>query len=329
MTFLWPSALWSLLLAPVFAAAYVRAVRRRDQARAALGALGADVDNMQANLRSRRHVPPALMLLALAVLLFALGRPQAVVRLPRVEGTVILAMDVSNSMLATDLDPSRMEAAKRAARAFVESQPPTILIGVVAFSGGGLTVQAPTDDRQAVLDAIDRLTPQGATSVGEGIFTSLNALAEEPIQIDEASLEAGTPSLEFQDIPSAAVILLTDGENTESPDPLQMAQIAAEAGVRIYAVGIGSPGGAILELEGFRILTQLDETLLQWIAETTNGAYFHAEDEKELQEIYRNIDLQMTIRGETMEVTGIFAGVGLAILLIAGGLGYAWYGRVP
>jgi Ca-activated chloride channel homolog len=329
MTFAWPAALWSLALVPAFVAGYLRLVRRRDRARADLGALGAAAAVSSARMGSRRHVPPALLLLGLTLLLVALARPEATVRLPRVEGTVILAMDVSNSMLAGDLEPTRMQAAKDAARAFVDSQPPAILIGVVAFSGGGLVVQPPTGEHQAVFDAIDRLTPQGATSLGEGIFTSLNALSETPIQIDEASLEAGTPSLEVEPIPSAVVILLTDGENTESPDPLAMAQVAAEAGVRIYTVGIGKPEGAILEIEGFRVLTQLDEAMLQWIAETTNGAYFHADDESTLEEIYRTIDLHMTVRGEKMEVTSIFAGAGLAAFLVAGALAFAWFGRVP
>jgi Ca-activated chloride channel family protein len=270
-----------------------------------------------------------LMLLGLSLLLIGLARPEATVGLPRIEGTVILAFDVSNSMRADDLEPSRLDAAKAAGRAFVENQPPAILIGVVAFSGGGLVVQSPTDDRQAVLATIDRLTPQGSTSLGDGIFTSLNALSDNPIALEPAEGERDSPSFKLEDFSSAVVILLTDGENTESPDPLEIAQLAADAGVRIYPVGIGRPEGAVLELDGFQIVTQLDETTLRQVADTTNGAYYHAADEEGLQEIYHNIDLQMTVRGEKMEITSLFAGGSLLVLLASGGLALAWFGRMP
>jgi Ca-activated chloride channel family protein len=325
MTFLWPPMLLGLLLVPVFAAVYLRQLKRRNEARAQWGALG----GMDGSRDRRRHIAPALMLAGLTLLLVGLARPQAMVSLPRVEGTVILAFDVSNSMRADDLKPSRLDAAKAAARAFVDNQPPTIRIGIVAFSGGGLVVQRPTDDRQAVLDTIDRLTPEGATSLSEGIFASLNALSDHPIALDPAALQEGAPPIDIGDFSSSVVLLLTDGENTESPDPLELAQVAADAGARIYSIGLGSPEGAVLELDGFRVQTRLDETILRQIADTTNGAYYRAEDEASLKEIYRDVDLQMTIRGEAMEITSVFAGAGLLVLLVAGGLALAWYGRMP
>jgi len=190
-------------------------------------------------------------------------------------------------------------------------------------------VQPPTDDQTAVLATIDRLTPQGATSLGQGIFSSLNAIAGEAIPIDPEALEEGVPSLEIGDYSSAVVLLLTDGENTSSPDPLEIAQLAAEAGVRIYPVGIGSVEGSVLNIEGFNILSQLNETTLEEIASLTNGSYYHAADEDMLQEIYENVDLQLTISGEKMEVTAIFAGLSLLFLLIGGALSLLWFGRMP
>jgi Ca-activated chloride channel family protein len=329
MTFLWPAMLLSLLLVPALVGIYLRTLRRREQARASLGPLG-EVDPLYAaGARRSRHVPPAVMLSGLSLLLVGLARPQATVSLPHVEGTVILAFDVSASMSADDLKPTRLESAKAAARAFVENQPPAVLLGVVAFSGGGLVVQRPTADHEAVLATIDRLTPQGGTSLAEGIFTSLNALSERPIALDEAALEDGSHPFDYDELPSAVVVLLTDGENTENPDPLLVAQLAADAGVRVYPIGVGSPEGVVLELEGFQVLTQLHETMLQQIAETTNGVYYRAGDEQALEQIYEDLDLHLTLRGEAMEVTAVFAGASLLMLLIGGGLALLWFGRAP
>ncbi len=329
MSFIWPLMLLSLLLVPLLVGLYFRLLHRRRRATADLGPLGIVQSSSGREIGKHRHVPPTFFLLGLTLLLFGLARPEMIVSLPRVEGTAILAFDISNSMAADDLEPTRIEAAKAAARAFVENQPPTILIGVVAFSNGGLVVQTPTDDQAAVLATIDRLSPQGGTSLGQGIFTSLNAIAGEAITIDETSLEDGAQSIQIEDYSSAVVVLLTDGENTEPPDPLEIAQVAAEAGVRIYPVGIGSLEGTVVEVDGFSILTQLDEMTLQQIASLTNGVYHHAEDEESLQEIYQNIDLQLTINEEKMEVTSIVAGISMLLLLTGGLLSLFWFGRVP
>ena len=286
-------------------------------------------NNSGKEIGARRHIPPTIFLIGLTLLLLALARPEMNIRLPRVEGTVILAFDVSNSMNADDLEPTRMEAAKTAARAFVENQPRTILIGVVAFSGGGLVVQPPTDDQAAVLSTIDRLSPEGGTSLGQGIYSSLNAIAGEAIAIDEAALEDLTATTQIGRFPAAVIVLLSDGENTAPPDPLEIAQLAAEAGVRIFPVGIGSPEGTVLQIDGFNILTQLNETLLQEIASLTNGFYYSAEDEESLQEIYETIDLQLAVRAEKMEITSIVAGINVLLLLIGGALSLFWFGRVP
>ena len=339
MTFIWPIMLLSLLLIPLLLGVYLRLLRRRRQAAAELGPLRLVSSSAGRDVGRRRHVPPALFLGGLTFLLVGLARPEMEVSLPRVEGTVILAFDVSSSMLAEDLEPTRLAAAQAAARAFVAEQPETVQIGVVAFSNGGLVVQPPTDDETAVLATIDRLSPQGGTSLGQGIFTSLNAIAGEPLTLDVAALDANILEDDAPPddalatavgyYPSAVIVLLSDGENTESPDPLAVAQVAATAGVRIYPIGIGRAEGTVLELDGFNIVTQLDETSLQDIASLTNGAYYHAEDAESLQEIYQTIDLQLTVAGDKMEVTALLAGLGLLFFLLGGALSPAWFGRAP
>jgi Ca-activated chloride channel family protein len=328
MTFIWPWMLIALLLAPLLIGVYVRLLRKRRRAVADLGPLGVIRDRSGRRPARRRHIPAALFALGLMFLLFGLARPEMYVDLPRVEGTVVLAFDVSASMTADDLEPTRLDAAKAAARALVETQPSTVQIGVVAFSSGGLVVQPPTDDQTAVFAAIDRLTPQGATFLAQGIYGALNAIAGEAIAIDPTALEEGAP-IEMDSTPSAVILLFTDGENTASTDPLQVAQLAAQAGVRIYPVGLGSPEGAVLQIDGYNILSRLNETTLQEIASLTNGSYYLAGDETSLQEIYRHVDLQLTIRGNKMEVTALFAGLGLLILLVGGLFSLLWYGRVP
>lgn len=329
MSFLWPYMLLTLILLPLMVWLYLRQLQRRAQAAVELGTLGVVLHRSGRHVGRQRHIPPLFLLLGLAVLMLSLARPQMVVSLPRVEGTVILAFDVSNSMMAADMEPTRMEAAKAAARAFVENQPSTILIGVVAFSTGGLVVQQPTNDQTAVLDAIERLSTQGGTSLGQGIFTSLNAIAGESIIVEEEAFEEGVPPLQIGSYPSAVIVLLSDGENTGPPEPLDVAQAAAEASVRIFPVGIGSPEGIVLEVEGFSIVTRLDEAALQEIASVTNGTYYYAADAEALQEVYENIDLQLTVKGEETEVTALFAGVSLLFMLVGGALSMLWFGRIP
>jgi Ca-activated chloride channel family protein len=325
MSFIWPAMLFLLMLVPLSIGLYARLLRRRRLAAARLGPLGQVQSSSGAALGKRRHIPPSFFLLGFTLLIFGLARPEMLVDLPHVEGTVILAFDVSSSMNADDLEPTRIEAAKAAARTFVENQPQTIKVGVVAFSNGGLIVQQPTDDQAAILAAVDRLGPQGGTVLGQGIFTSLNAIAGKTLAIDETSSEA----LQLEDYSSAVILLLTDGEDTGGQDPLEIAQVAAEAGVRIYPIGIGTAEGSVLQLEGFNILTQLNEPVLQEIASLTNGQYYRAEDEEALQEIYQNVDLQLTIEGEKSEVTAIVTGLSLLFLLIGGGLSLIWFGRAP
>jgi Ca-activated chloride channel family protein len=335
MNFIWPHLLFSLLLVPLLTWLYFRGLRRRDVAVEALGPLGQSRDVSGSSPGRRRHVSPVFYLAGLAILLFGLARPQMVVALPRVEGTVILAFDISSSMLAEDLEPTRIEAARSAAAGFVEDQPETIRVGVVAFSNGGFVIQEPTDDKTAILDAIGRLSPTGPTSLGHGIFTALNAIAGQPLSIDPEALgdpetlDDPAPAVYIGRFPSAVVLLLTDGENTSAPDPLVVAQVAADAGVRIYPIGIGSAEGTVIEVDGYSILTRLDEPALRAIAALTNGEYFHASDAETLQAIYDTVDLQLTLRGEYVEITSILAGLGAALFLAGGVFSLAWFGRLP
>ncbi len=334
MSFIWPYALLSLLLLPLLVWLYVRVRRQQAEPIATLGPPGLVQNQAGRALGRRRHVPAAIFLAALAILLVALARPEMVASLPRIEGTVILAFDVSNSMSADDLEPTRLDAAKAAARAFVEKQPSTIRIGVVAFGNGGLVTQPPTDLRADVLAAINRLSVEGGTSLGQGIFTALNAVAGEPLALDDAAIDPQSGSidvsqLEIDEYSSAVILLLTDGENTGPPEPLEIAQIAAEAGVRIYPVGIGSDEGAVIEVDGFNLVTQLDEVLLEEIANVTNGVYYRAEDEAALREIYENVDLQLTLDPQMMEVTSLFAGLSVLLLLSGAALSMLWLGRMP
>ena len=335
MSFIWPTMLLLLLLIPPFVIVYMRVQGRRRLLAASYGSLGLVKEAAARRLGLRRHIPPALFLVGLTLLLLALARPQAVVSLPRVEGTVILAFDVSGSMAADDLDPTRMEAAKAAARKFVAQQPPSVLIGVVAFSDSAFGVQAPTNEQEDILATIERLGPQLGTSLANGIFASLNTLAADadpdPHLYTDLTPEATltpTPVPSGTVVP-AVIVLLTDGENNVNPDPRAAAQAAIDRGVRIHTVGIGSAEGTTLEVNGFIVHTQLDEVLLQQIAELTGGSYYNVENEQELDAVYENLDPQWVVKPEKMEVTSIFAGASIPLLLIGGAFSLVWFNRVP
>lgn len=336
MSFIWPLMLLSLVIVPFLVWFYLRLQQRRHQILTRYGSLGV-VQEAGKPLGSRRHVPALLFLAGLTILFVALARPQAVVSLPRLQGTVILAFDVSGSMGAEDLQPSRMEAAKAAARDFVLRQPSTIEIGVVAFSESGFSVQVPTFDQTEVLAAIERLGPERGTSLARGIEASLHTIfVESQIDPDAARYSDLTPTETPSPTPvpegffaPAVIVLLSDGENTAPPEPMEAAIAAAERGVRIHTVGIGSAEGIVLEVEGFRVHTRLDEATLQMIADVTGGTYYNAVTEDELRSIYENLDPELVIEPEPLEVTSLFAGASVLFLLVGGGLSLAWFSRFP
>jgi Ca-activated chloride channel family protein len=336
MSFIWPMMLWFLLAVPLLVLLYLHLQRRRRRLAVIHGSLGLVQTAGGRAVDLRRHVPPAFFMAGLAILILALARPQAVVSLPRLQGTVILAFDVSGSMAAEDMQPTRLEAAKAAALEFVDGQPPSVLVGVIVFSDSGFSVQAPTNEKAAIMAAIDRLTPSRGTSLANGILASLTTIVTAGKVPDTHYYSNLTPEPTPTPTPvpagmhiPAIIVLITDGENNQSPDPLQAAQAAADRGVRIDTVGIGSPRGADLEIDGFMVHTQLDEAMLSQIAEITGGTYYNAQDEQDFRQIYASIHPQLMVKPEKMEVTSLFAGAGILVLLIGGVFSLLWLSRLP
>lgn len=327
MTFVWPAALLLLLLLPALVVAYTRLLRRRAARRAEFAGLGLVGP---AVTRRGRHLAPALFLAAFALMLVGLARPEASVSEPKREGTVVLAFDISNSMRAKDVQPTRIAAAKAAAKAFVAKQPPQIRLSVVAFGSSGVISQRPTTDRAAVLAAIDRLTPQGGTALGRGLQMSLTAIAGKTVRLesgsDDTSVEPQGQELGYYG--SSAVILLSDGENTIAPDPQDAAELASTAGVKVFPIGLGSAKGTVLSLDGFQVETKLDAAALQQIAKTTDGEYFQASDAADLAKVYDAIPLSWVIRGRPIELTGLLAALAGLFVLAGAGLSLARTGRV-
>ncbi len=336
MTFIWPVLLAALALIPVFAVLYIIAQRRRRTIAGKYGSLAMLQRAPGKAMGLRRHVPPMLLTAGLTLAILALARPQAAVSLPRLEGTVVLAFDVSGSMAATDMEPTRMEAAKTAARAFVERQPQTVRVGIVAFSDSGMQVQTPTNNKETLITAIKRLEPGRGTSLANGILAALRSIEVARTGPRTRYYNNSTPEPTPSPTPvpkgtfaSASIVLLTDGENTQNPDPMAAVQEAIDRGVRIHTVGVGSPGGVPLTLDGFTVQTRLDESMLQAISAMTEGAYFNARTGEDLRAIYDRLDMELLVRPEDMEVTSIFAGASIVILLIGGVLSMLWFGRVP
>jgi len=340
MSFIWPPMLLCVALIPIGLLLYRVLENGRRRRLATYGGAGLALGTTRRPAGVRGRIPAVLVVCGLTVMTFAMARPQAVVGLPQQEGTVILAFDVSGSMAATDLKPTRMDAAKIAAKDFVARQPSGITIGVVAFSDSGISVQRPTKDQSTVVSAIDRLAPQRGTSVAQGILASLKAIAvqEAGSSVDYYTNRSPSPSPSPTDTPtpvpagshsSAVIILLTDGENNESPDPLAAAQSAADRGVRIYTVGIGSAAGTTLDLNGFQVHTQLDQAALQQISQITDGTYYAAADEQQLRSIYDNLNTQLIIEPQLTEMTAIFAGVSLLMLLAGAATSFMLLGRFP
>jgi Ca-activated chloride channel homolog len=274
----------------------------------------------------RRHLPPLLFLAALCLLLLAMARPQATVAVPRAAGTVILTFDVSNSMAAEDIAPNRLAAAQSAAIDFVRAQPETVDIGLVAFGQGALTTRLPTDDREATIAAIDRLTVAGGTSLGHAVLASLAAIVGQSVSLPDPSSDAPPADLGYWG--SATIVLLSDGEDTGGPDAVAAAELAATAGVHIETVGVGTVEGTTIEVDGYQVATALNEELLTQVAEATAGSYHRAEDAQALRAIYQSLDLRITVEDELVELTGAAVGIAVLLLTIGGLLMINWFGRI-
>jgi len=341
VTLLWPPLLLAVLLVPLGVFVARRIDRRRRARVATLARVGAPAGGTAGAARPGvagrmlGPLPGALVIAGFVCLALALSRPQATVSLPRIEGTLLLTFDVSGSMAATDVTPSRMEAAKVAAKAIVDREPPGVVIGVVAFSDAGLSVQPPTDDRAVLDEAIDRLGPTHGTSLGQGILAALAAVdqAERDTPAGYYSNRSAPPTAAPAPVApgshtSAAIVLFTDGENNERPDPLDAATAAANRGIRIVTIGVGTPAGTTLDLDGFRVQTALDEPLLQQVAATTDGAY-HPAASLDPGVVYDELGRHLVARDEDIELTALVGGVGLVLLVVGVAASILRTGRLP
>ncbi|MFH1069317.1 MAG: VWA domain-containing protein [Candidatus Glassbacteria bacterium] len=350
MTFMWPDMLWFLAAVPVLIATYLFLLRRKKKSALRYANLSLVKEAMGAGQRFRRHIPPLIFLLALTVLIFAVARPSAVVTLPTQHETVILAMDTSGSMRATDVEPNRITAAQAAAKSFVADQPRRTRIGVVTFAGTAAVAQAPTDNREEILAAIDRFQLQRATAIGSGILVSLKAIFPD-IEFDLRSYNPrrdptrdslrGAPLNQarvpekpaFKPVPagsygSAVIILLTDGQSNVGPDPIESARIAADRGVRIYTVGFGTAEGESLRFEGWSMRVRLNEAALKQIAELTKGEYYFAGTAADLKKVYQTLSARLVFETRETEITALFSAAAAVLALLAALLSVLWYNRI-
>jgi Ca-activated chloride channel family protein len=341
MTFLWPEMLWFMLALPLLLGAYLWILHRKKKQAVRYASLTMVREAMGVGQRIRRHVPPALFFLALAAMLLALARPQATITLPTQHETVILAMDISGSMRATDVEPNRLVAAQNAAKQFVSEQPENVRVGVVAFAGTATVAQAPTRNREDVIAAIDRFQLQRATAIGSGIIVSLAAIFPDQ-GIDVGTLTYGADNSRKTDktgppalkpVPpgsysSAVIILLTDGQRTTGPDSIMAAKMAAERGVRVYTVGVGTPEGKIIGFEGWSMRVRLDEETLKGIANITHGEYFYAGNAVDLNKVYQTLNAKLVMERKKTEVTALFSGLAALLAVVSAALSLAWFHRI-
>ena len=353
MQFLQPFMLWSLLLVPLMLGGYVWLLRRKRKQTVSFSAVAWILQNMETPSPWRRHVPPALLAVALALLLFASARPMARVTLPADYMTLIMAMDVSRSMLAEDVDPSRIKAAQKAAKEFLQDLPPNVRVGVVSFAGNAQVVQHVTNQRDELVAAIDRFQLQRGTATGSGLLLSLATLRPEAhIDLESAlynpnpygysdpsasgsnggakSLDAKPAVKERPPEPpgsykGGAIVLLSDGRRTTGPDPLLAAKKAADLGVRVYTVGFGTPNGFIPGYEGYSFFTQVDEEALKAVAKITEADYFKAGSAEDLKKVYQHLSTQFTLEKRDTEITSLLAGAALLLIAIAMTLSAIWF----
>lgn len=344
MKYLLPEFLWLAMALPLQVAAYLWLLHRRRKRtlRYSHGKLVRQA--IEPHVPWRRHVPPALLMLATTVMLVSAARPASMLLLSMEQQTVILAVDVSGSMLASDVAPTRLKACQQAARDFVISLPQQVRLGVVAYADSAQLVQAPTTQRRTVVDAIDRLQLQGGTAMGDGIVTALGALFPDR-EVETGEFRAGAavpldsqrsparrslaamPPVPPGSDPSAAIVLLTDGQNTQGIDPLKAARLAADRGIKVYTVGYGTRDGEVLSPEGYAVSVRLDEETLQQIARMTGAEYFHAADGQQLAGIYRGLQGRLLTEVKDTEVTALFAAASALLLLAGLGLSLWWSGR--
>jgi len=345
MNFLWPEFLWLLLALPLLVVLYIWLLRRKKKVALRYASLSIIKEAMGPGQTIKRHIPPALFLLALAAMLVAAARPQAVVTLPSNQQTIILAMDVSGSMRASDVKPTRLEAAQSAAKKFLAELPRHVKVGIVAFAGSAQVAQLPTTNREDLVTAIDRFQLQRATATGNAIVISMATLfPNDGIELE--SFQAGRERprgvaidhdrKEKKDVApvapgsynSAAIIMLTDGQRTTGVDPLEAAKLAADRGVRVYTVGIGTVDGETIGFEGWSMRVRLDEETLKAIATKTNAEYFYAGSSQDLHKVYETLSSRLTMEKKETEISALFALAAAALALVSAALSIWWFNRI-
>ncbi len=347
--FVWPQWLWALLLWPLMLLLYVWLLRRRKRHTLAYGQLALVRQALASGGGWRRHLPPLLLWLALGLSLLAAARPVAKLLLPSNNQTIMLAMDVSGSMRATDVEPNRLVASQNAAKAFIADLPRHVKVGIVAFAGSAQVVQPATVNRDDLAAAIDKFHLQRATAIGSAIVVALaeifpeqrNALSQlafarntDPFApqgraLGQAAPEGPAPApVAPGSYSSAAIILLTDGQRTTGVDTAEAAQLAADRGVRVYTVGIGTVDGEVIGFEGWSMRVRLDEESLKAVARTTQGEYFYAGTADNLKQVYQSLGSRLAVEKKETEVAGLLAMLAAVLMALAAGLSLAWYGRV-
>jgi len=349
MDFLWPQALLLLLAAPALVVLYALILRRQARVAVRYPSVALIRGSLSPGQRLRRHVPPLLLLLALTTLFVALARPLATLTLPSDQRTIILAMDVSKSMRATDVEPSRIGAAREAAKTFIREQPADVRIGIVSFAGSAAVVQRPTHDRADLEAAIDQLELQIHTAIGSGIIMSLatlfpnDGLEAEDRPFGSRALWEGprgapidrdrrAPKKEFKPVPPGsyrhgAIILLTDGRRTIGPDPLDAAKLAAERGVKVYTVGFGRADGGTNEIDNYSIYMRFDEETLKAVAELTAAEYFRAGSAADLRKVYEGLNARYVLEKRPTEITALLCALAAVLALLAAMLSLVWFHR--
>jgi len=346
VNFLWPEALWLAVLLPLLIAAYVWLLYRKRRSAVRYANLGMIKEAMGAGSKFRRHVPPALLFLALAALIVAMARPTATVTLPTQKQTIVMALDASGSMRAKDVEPSRLVAMQNAAKQFVADASPRTKIGVVVFAGTAQLVQPPTDDREAIIAAIDRIQLQRATATGSGLIVSLATILPDagfdvstalfgrdaprnaPIGEAKKDPKKDLKPVEPGSYNSAVVILLTDGQRTTGPDPIEIAKLAADRGVRVYTVGFGTTSGEIIGFEGWSFRVRLDEETLKTVALMTRGEYFYAGTAADLKKVYQTLNSRLSFEKKETEVTALLSGIAALFAMFSGLLSLLWFNRI-
>jgi Ca-activated chloride channel family protein len=337
--------LWLLLLGPLLVGAYVALLRGRKRGAVSYADFGLVRQAMRGSPRWRRHAPPFLFLCSVLAAIVALAQPMANVLLPSLRQTIILAVDVSLSMDAADVDPNRLTAAQLAAKAFVEGCPPDVRIGLVAFGGSAAAVQPPTDDRHDLLAAIDRFQLQKGTATGSALYVALASLLPEAgldlraLDLDrrssrnplganldrpKKSRKQDSPAMVPGSFPSGAIILMSDGKSTMGPSPLDAAEVAAEHGVRVFTIGFGTKEGATVRVQGMSIYVRLDEETLQAIADITRGTYFQAGTSDDLKQVYRDLTARLVVERKDVEITFAFAAAAALLMLASLALSLLW-----